>query len=153
MIIAESHKPIDILVVEDNPGDVELIRESFEGAAWEPRFHVAADGEKALAFLQRKSPFADAPRPDLIFLDLNLPKKDGRQVLQEIKADRTLTAIPVIVLTTSRSIDDILTSYRFHANCYMSKPTDLDEFLEKMKLTQQYWFTRVEIPEHEKGRA
>lgn len=151
MIIADSNKPIEILVVEDNPGDVELIRESFEGSSWEPHFHIATDGEEALAFLQRIEPYHDAPQPDLIFLDLNLPKKDGRQVLRFIKSNGELKAIPVIVLTTSRSADDILASYQLHTNCYMSKPADLDAFMEQMKVMQQYWFTKVELPEKAHG--
>jgi CheY-like chemotaxis protein len=138
------HNKRHILIVEDNAGDVLLVQESLvEG---ETRLHVAIDGFEALAFLRQQGKFADVPRPDLILLDLNLPKKDGREVLAEIKADADLKVIPVIILTSSRALEDIITTYRLHANSYISKPGDLDEYLEALKAVQQFWFRIAELP-------
>src|SRR3989304_180635 len=122
-------RPIEIMLVEDNPGDVRLTAEALqEGKVWN-RLSVAPDGVEALAFLRRGGAYGAAPRPDVILLDLNLPKKDGREVLAEIKADETLRTIPVVVLTTSKAEQDILRTYNLHANCYITKPVDLDKFM------------------------
>ena len=121
-------QPIEILLVEDNPGDVDLTREALEEAKVGNRLHVAEDGEAAVDFLYQRGEFAAAPRPDMILLDLNLPKKDGRQVLKEIKADPKLAEIPVVVLTTSEADEDILRSYQLHANCYITKPVNFKQF-------------------------
>ena len=138
------HSRRHILIVEDNAGDVLLVRESLmEG---ETRLHVAVDGLEALAFLRQEGKYADVPRPDLILLDLNLPRKDGREVLAEIKADADLKVIPVIILTSSRALEDIIMTYRLHANSYISKPGDLDEYLEALKAVQQFWFRIAELP-------
>jgi CheY-like chemotaxis protein len=134
----------DILIVEDNAGDVQLVQESLIDE--ETRLHVAVDGIQAMAFLRQEGSYVKAPRPHLILLDLNLPKKDGREVLAEIKDDVDLRLIPVIILSSSRSYEDIVTSYRLHANCYISKPGDLDEYLEALKAVQQYWFQISELP-------
>jgi two-component system, chemotaxis family, response regulator Rcp1 len=138
------HSRHDILIVEDNAGDVLLVQESLMEV--ETRLHVAVDGLEALAFLRQEGKYADVPRPDLILLDLNLPRKDGREVLAEIKADADLKVIPVIILTSSRALEDIITTYRLHANSYISKPTDLDEYLDALKTVQQYWFRTTELP-------
>jgi two-component system response regulator len=122
-------KPIEILLVEDNPGDADLAREALDGSKFHNDLHVVDDGEKAMAFLRREGPYADMPRPDLILLDLNLPRKDGRQVLAEIKADDYLKRIPVVILTTSRAEEDVIKSYNLHANCFIIKPIDLHQFL------------------------
>lgn len=134
----------DILIVEDNAGDVQLVQESLIGE--ETRLHVTVDGVQALAFLRREGSYVKAPRPHLILLDLNLPKKDGREVLAEIKDDSELKLIPVIIFSSSRAFEDIVTSYRLHANCYISKPADLDEYLEALQAVQQYWFQISELP-------
>jgi two-component system response regulator len=139
-------RPIEILLVEDNPGDVDLTKEALEGAKVYTRLHVAEDGEAAVEFLCRRGQFAAAPRPDLILLDLNLPKKDGRQVLQEIKADPDLAAIPVVVLTTSEADEDILHSYQLHANCYITKPVDFKQFLKVVEAIEDFWLTIVKLP-------
>lgn len=139
-------KPIDILLVEDNPGDVELAREALEDTKLHNRLHVVDDGEKALAFLRRQAPYADAPRPDLILLDLNLPRKDGREVLAEIKSDDHLKRIPVVILTTSRAEEDVLKTYDLHANCYISKPIDLNQFMRVVKSIEDFWLSIVVLP-------
>ena len=139
-------KPIEILLVEDNPGDVVLMNEALQEAKVANDLHVARDGVEALAFLHRDDPYATAPRPDLILLDLNLPRKDGREVLAEIKADPTLHSIPVVVLTTSHADADILTAYDLHANCYISKPVDLDQFMRVVQAIDDFWFTIVKLP-------
>jgi len=126
--IAVDTSAIDVLLVEDSPGDVRLTREAFKDAKVHVNLHVASDGAEALAFLRREGEYAGVPRPDLILLDLNLPKKDGREVLAEIKESSTLRSIPVVILTTSASEEDILRSYMLHANCYITKPVDLDGF-------------------------
>ncbi len=141
----------DILVVEDNAGDVQLVQESLIDQ--ETRLHVVVDGFQALAFLRHEGSYARVPRPHLILLDLNLPRKDGREVLAEIKGDAELKVIPVIVLTSSRTFEDILASYRLHANCYISKPSDLDEYLETLKALQHYWFRITELPPFDRPRA
>ncbi len=139
-------KPVEILLVEDNPGDVKLTIEALKEAKVINTLHVAVDGVEALAFLRREGRFADRPRPDLIFLDLNLPRKDGREVLSEIKQDPSLRRIPVVVLTTSQAEQDILRSYDLHANCYITKPVDLDQFIEVVKTVEGFWLTVVKLP-------
>ena len=139
-------QPIEILLVEDNPGDVELTREALEDAKVFNRLHVVDDGADAVDFLFRKGRFLDAPRPDIILLDLNLPKKDGRQVLSEIKADADLAQIPVVVLTTSQAEEDILRAYQLHANCYITKPVDFNQFLRIVATIEEFWLTIVKLP-------
>ena len=138
--------PIDVLLVEDSPGDVRLTREAFKDAKVLVNLHVAPDGAEAMAFLRREGEYANAPRPGLILLDLNLPKKDGREVLEEIKESPALKTIPVVVLTTSASEADILRSYRHHANCYITKPVNLDGFLKIVKSIDCFWLCVVELP-------
>ncbi len=137
---------IEILLVEDNPGDVELTREALEDAKVANRLNVVDDGADAVDFLYRKGRFANAPRPDIILLDLNLPKKDGRQVLSEIKADADLAQIPVVVLTTSQAEEDILRAYQLHANCYITKPVDFNQFLRIVSTIEEFWLTVVKLP-------
>jgi CheY-like chemotaxis protein len=143
---AASGSPIEILLVEDNPGDVRLIREALKEGKVRNILHVVCDGVEAIAFLRRQGEYSGFPRPDLILLDLNLPKKDGREVLAEIKADEDLKRIPVVVLTTSQSEIDILKSYNLHANCYITKPVDLEQFLEVVKSIEGFWLTVVKLP-------
>lgn len=135
-----------ILLVEDNPGDVDLVRVAIEDNKVCNELYVATDGVEALAFLHREGKYADAPRPDLILLDLNLPRKDGREVLAEIKADEQLKRIPVVVLTTSKQEEDILKAYNLNANCYVTKPLDLDQFLHVVKSIDSFWFGIVALP-------
>ena len=139
-------RPIDILLVEDSPADVRLTREALAEGKVRNRLSVVADGMEAMSFLRRRSRFADAPRPDLILLDLNLPRKDGREVLEEVKADPDLRRIPVVVLTTSGAEEDILRSYNLHANCYITKPMDLDKFFAVIKAIDDFWLTVVRLP-------
>ena len=140
------NKPLDILLVEDNPADVRLTREAFLEGKILNNLIVAKDGVEALDFLHRRGKYAGAVRPDLILLDLNLPRKDGREVLAEIKTDPTLVRIPVVVLTTSRAEMDIIKSYNLHANCYVVKPVDLDQFIEVVKSIDNFWLTAVTLP-------
>jgi two-component system, chemotaxis family, response regulator Rcp1 len=144
--IGTDDAPIEVLLVEDSPGDVRLTREAFKDAKVHIKLSVALDGADAMAFLKREREHANAPRPDLILLDLNLPKKDGREVLAEIKESPTLRSIPVVVLTTSASEADILTSYRLHANCYIAKPVDLEGFLKVIKSIDNFWLSLVKLP-------
>jgi two-component system, chemotaxis family, response regulator Rcp1 len=144
--IGVSATAIEVLLVEDSPGDVRLTREAFKNAKVHVNLHVAADGTEAMAFLWREGKYADAPRPDLILLDLNLPKKDGREVLKEIKESPALKSIPVVILTTSASDVDILRSYLLHANCYISKPVDLSGFLKVVKSIDDFWLSVVKLP-------
>jgi CheY-like chemotaxis protein len=137
---------IDILLVEDNPGDVRLTREALKEAKVRNNLHVVEDGEAAMAYLHKVNGNADSPRPDLILLDLNLPKKDGREVLEEIKADDKLKRIPVVVLTTSQAEEDIVRTYDLHANCYVTKPVDLDQFINIVKSIEDFWLTIVRLP-------
>ncbi|MEU1549526.1 response regulator [Nocardia sp. NPDC005745] len=139
-------QPIDILLVEDDPGDELMTREAFEDNKIGNNLHVARDGEEALEFLYRQGRYPDAPRPDLILLDLNLPKYDGRQVLEKIKADPDLAHIPVVVLTTSAAEEDILRSYRLHANAYVTKPVDLDQFVAAIKQIDDFFVQVVRLP-------
>lgn len=139
-------KHIEILLVEDNPGDVDLTRDALEQGKILNRLHVADDGLEALAFLRREGKYADAVRPDLILLDLNLPKMDGRELLAEVKQDPDLKRIPVVVLTTSEAEQDILKAYDLHANCYISKPVDLNQFLSVVKSIEDFWLSIVKLP-------
>ncbi len=137
---------IDILLVEDSPTDVLIAREALTEARLLNTIHVVEDGVDALAFLRRQGRFANAPRPDLILLDLNLPRKNGREVLAEIKADEALKSIPVVVLTTSSAEEDIIRSYSLHANCYVVKPVEFDNFVKAVQSIRQFWFTIVALP-------
>lgn len=139
-------QPIEVLLVEDNPGDVRLTREALRDGKVANNLSVVPDGVEALAFLRRQGRYADAPRPDLILLDLNLPKKDGREVLQDIKADPVLQRIPVVVLTSSEAERDIAQAYALHANCYITKPVDLDQFITVVRSIEDFWFTIVKLP-------
>jgi two-component system, chemotaxis family, response regulator Rcp1 len=145
-LIARDTGAFEVLLVEDNPGDVRLTREALKDAKVHINLHVASDGVEAMAFLNREGEYAEVPRPDMILLDLNLPRKDGRQVLEEIKATPALMTIPIVILTTSESEEDILRSYRLHANCYISKPVDLDGFLTVVKCIDNFWLTIVKLP-------
>lgn len=137
---------IEILLVEDSPGDVRLTREALSEAKVANRLHVVGDGEEAMNFLRRRDKHANAPRPDLLLLDLNLPRMDGRQVLEEVKADPDLRTIPVVVLTTSDAEGDILKSYNLHANCYLVKPVDVDKFFAQIRSLEDFWLAVVKLP-------
>ncbi len=139
-------RPIEILLVEDNPGDVRLTVEALKDVKVHNKLHVARDGMEAMAFLHREGKYADVPYPDLILLDLNLPKKDGHEVLAEIKEDPTLKRIPVIVLTGSKAGEDILKTYNLHANCYISKPIDPEQFIMVVRSIEGFWLTIVKLP-------
>jgi CheY-like chemotaxis protein len=146
MTEAQPGRPISILLVEDNPGDIRLTQEALREGKVRTNLQIARDGVEALDLLSQRGPFAGALRPDLILLDLNLPKKDGREVLAEIKADRSLRRIPVVVLTTSRAEEDVASSYDLHANCYIGKPFELDRFIEVVKSIDAFWLHIVELP-------
>jgi two-component system, chemotaxis family, response regulator Rcp1 len=137
---------IEVLLVEDSPGDVRLTREALKDAKVHISLHVATDGIEAMAYLERTGVYVSAPRPDLILLDLNLPRKDGREVLKEIKESPSLRTIPVVILTTSSSEADVLQSYQLHANCYISKPVDLDGFLKVVQSIDNFWLSVVKLP-------
>jgi len=137
---------IEILLVEDNPGDVLLTREAMKAGKLRNRLSVVGDGVDALAFLRRQGSFADAPRPDLILLDLNLPRKDGREVLAEIKDDPQFRAIPVVVLTTSAAEQDVERAYNLHANCYITKPVDFNQFMNVIEQVDNFWINVVTLP-------
>lgn len=139
-------KPIEILLVEDNPGDVVLIKEALMEGKICNNLHVAADGVEAMKFLRMQSGHADAPCPDLILLDLNLPKKSGREVLREVKSDPDLKTIPVVILTSSKEEEDICTAYGDHANCYVTKPIGFDSFLNVVRSIEDFWFSIVKLP-------
>ncbi len=139
-------RSIEVLLVEDNPGDVRLTREALKEGKVFNNLSVAKDGEEALAFLRREGGFAAAPRPDVILLDLNLPRKDGREVLEAIKADPALRTIPVVILTSSEAERDIVRAYELNANCYITKPVDLDQFITVVKSIENFWFTVVKLP-------
>jgi two-component system, chemotaxis family, response regulator Rcp1 len=138
--------PIEILLVEDNPADVRLTREALKEEKFYSNLSVVTDGVEAMTYLRREGQYAQAPRPDLILLDLNLPRKDGREVLEEVKSDPDLKVIPVVVLTMSKADEDIARSYRLHANCYVTKPVDLGQFLMVAKSIQDFWLTIVKLP-------
>jgi chemotaxis family two-component system response regulator Rcp1 len=144
--IAAGALPIEVLLVEDSPGDVRLTQEAFKDVKVHVNLHVALDGVEAMAFLARQGNYATAPRPDLILLDLNLPKKDGREVLSELKQSPSLKSIPVVILTTSASEADIHGSYQHHANCYITKPVDLEGFLKVVKSIDSFWLSVVKLP-------
>ena len=141
-----NQREIEILLVEDNQGDARLTMEALQEAKVHNHISHVRDGVEALAFLRRKDPFADVPRPDLILLDLNLPRKDGREVLAEIKNDDKLKRIPVVVLTTSEAEEDILKAYNLNANCYVSKPVDLDQFMKVVHCIEDFWLVIVKLP-------
>ena len=136
----------NILLVEDNPGDVRLTKEAFKEAKVNNNLHIVSDGVEAMDFLRRKGKYIEAPRPDIILLDLNMPKKNGREVLAEIKADPDLMRIPVLVLTISQAEEDILKSYNLHANCYIQKPVDINKFIDVVKSIEGFWLTIVKLP-------
>jgi CheY-like chemotaxis protein len=139
-------RPIKILLVEDSPGDVRLTHEALKEGKVRNELHVVGDGLEASVFLRQEGKYAHAPRPDLVLLDLNLPKKDGREVLAEIKADEQLRRIPVVILTTSQAEEDILKAYNLYANCYVTKPVDLDQFIKIVKSIEDFWLTIVKLP-------
>lgn len=144
-------RPIEVLLVEDNPGDVRLTQETFRDANQSIHLSVATEGADAMAFLRREGAHVHAPRPDVILLDLNLPKMDGREVLVQIKKDEDLKAIPVVILTTSDAEADIVASYRLHANCYLTKPVQLKAFEELVKSVNDFWMTNVKLPKPRYG--
>lgn len=139
-------KPVEILLVDDNPGDVRLTEEVLKEQKMRNVLHTVADGEEAMAFLRREGKFKDAPRPGLILLDLNLPKKDGREVLAEIKQDKDLRLLPVVILTTSQAEEDVLKAYGLHANCYITKPVDLEQLITVVRNIKDFWLTIVTLP-------
>jgi two-component system, chemotaxis family, response regulator Rcp1 len=139
-------RTLEVLLVEDNPGDVRLVREALRDSTVGTRLSVARDGEEALAFLRREPPHARAPRPDLILLDLNLPRRDGREVLAAVREDPTLRAIPVVVLTSSDAERDIADAYELKANCFVTKPVDLDRFIGVVRAIEHFWLTVVRLP-------
>jgi chemotaxis family two-component system response regulator Rcp1 len=139
-------KVIDILLVEDNPGDVRLTREALKEGKVLNNLNVAGDGFEALAYLRHEDQYAKSPHPDIILLDLNLPRMDGRELLAIVKADPNLRRIPVVILTTSKAEEDIIKSYDLHANCYITKPVDLDQFINVVKSVEEFWFTIVKLP-------
>jgi two-component system response regulator len=141
-----SYRAAVILLIEDNPGDADLAREALEVSRFKNELYVVEDGEAAVDFLKQRNKFKNSPVPDLIFLDLNLPRKDGREVLMEIKSDEKLKRIPVVVLTTSKSDEDILASYNLYANCFISKPLDFDKFLEVVRSINDFWLSIVVLP-------
>ncbi len=138
--------PIEILLVEDNPGDIRLTREALRDGKIYNNLYVARDGVEAMAFLRKTDQYANAPRPDLILLDLNLPRKDGHEVLAEVKSDENLRRIPVVILTTSQAEEDIIKTYDLHVNCYITKPVDLDQFVKIVKSIEDFWLTIVKLP-------
>jgi CheY-like chemotaxis protein len=140
------YEPIEVLLVEDDPGDVLMTKEAFADNKVRNKLHVVSDGVDAMAFLRREGPYADVPTPDLVLLDLNLPRKDGREVLAEIKADPELRRIPVVVLTTSEAEEDVLRSYELHANAYVTKPVDFDRFVHVVRQIDDFFVTVVKLP-------
>ena len=137
---------VEILLVEDNPGDVRLTQEVFKEAKIVNHLNVVGDGVGAMAFLRREGGYADVVRPDIVLLDLNLPRKSGREILEEIKGDPELRNIPIVVLTTSRAEQDVLDAYEHHANCYITKPVDLEQFIDIVRSISQFWLSIVELP-------
>jgi two-component system, chemotaxis family, response regulator Rcp1 len=142
-------KPIEILLVEDNPGDADLAIEALRDSKVLNTVHHVSDGEEAMLFLRKKGKYGRVPRPDMVLLDLNMPKKDGREVLAEIKADPDLKRIPVVILTVSKDEEDVLRSYNFHANCFITKPIDLHQFLKVVHAIEDFWLSVVRLPPNE----
>jgi len=142
----QEFKLSEILLVEDNPGDVELVQEALNESKLRLNLHVAPDGVEAMKFVRAEDNFAGAPCPDVILLDLNLPRKSGREVLEEIKSDPKLKSIPVVILTSSKETEDICRSYNMQANCYITKPVDFDQFIKVVKSIEDFWFTMVKLP-------
>ncbi len=145
------NRSIEVLLVEDNPGDVRLTKEALREGKVRNNLYVVEDGVEAMAFLRREGRFEGAVRPDLVLLDLNLPRKDGREVLEEMKGDASLRNIPVVVLTSSQAEQDILRAYDLHANCYVTKPVDLDQFITVVQSIESFWFTIVKLPSESVG--
>jgi chemotaxis family two-component system response regulator Rcp1 len=150
-IIGENGRPVEVLLVEDSAGDVRLTKEAFRATNVAVRIHVATDGEQAMAFLRRQGTYSTAPRPDIILLDLNLPKMDGREVLAQIKQDDRLKLIPTVILTTSEAESDVVRSYELHANCFLTKPVQLEAFEEIVKSINDFWLTKVKLPQRASG--
>lgn len=146
MIDQKLKRPIEILLVEDNPGDIRLTQEALKESKVLNTVHIVNDGVEAMAFLRKEEKYVDAPRPDIILLDLNLPRKDGREVLVEIKTDEDLKRIPVVILTTSVAEEDILKAYNHYVNCYITKPVELDEFIQIVKSIEGFWLSIVRLP-------
>ena len=146
MINEMQGRPVEILLVEDSPADVRLTEENFMESKIRNNLHVVSDGVEAMAFLRREGNYLKAVRPDLILLDLNLPKKNGHEVLAEIKAENELKSIPVVILTVSKADEDILNAYNLHANCYITKPIDLEQFTRVVKSIEEFWFSIVKLP-------
>ncbi len=144
--MTDGGSPVEILLVEDNPGDERLTREALREGKVYHNLHWVKDGVQAMEFLRRQGKYASVPRPDIVLLDLNLPKKDGREVLEEIKSDAQLKCIPVVVLTTSKAEEDVLKTYGLHANCYVTKPVDLDKFIHVVKSIDAFWLSVVTLP-------
>jgi CheY-like chemotaxis protein len=142
----QTSRPIEILLVEDNPADARLTRETLKDSRVLNKLHHVKDGVEALAFLEQRPPYQNAPVPDVMLLDLNLPRKDGRELLEEVKGHPQFRRIPVVVLTTSEAEQDILKSYDLHANCYLTKPVDLNKFIEIVKTFEEFWLTIVKLP-------
>jgi len=139
-------RPADFLLVEDNPGDVRLTKEALKTHKVQNNLHVVNDGEEAMMFLRKQGQYKDAPRPDIILLDLNLPKKDGREVLADIKSDPSLKTIPVVIITSSEAEQDVIKSYNLNANCYVTKPVNLDQFIKVVQSINDFWLTIVKLP-------
>ena len=146
MNVRNTFKAVEILLIEDNPGDVRLTIEALKESKIMNNMHVADDGIEALSFLKKEGIYKDKPRPDLIILDLNLPKKDGREVLGEIKSDDSLKQIPIVILTTSEAEEDIIKSYELHANCYITKPVNMEQFIKVVSSVGEFWFSTVMLP-------
>jgi CheY-like chemotaxis protein len=146
----EALKSIDILLAEDSPGDADLAKEALEESKLKNRLYTVVDGQEALDFLYKKGKYESVPRPDLILLDLNMPKVDGREVLKIVKEDENLRSIPIVILTTSRAEEDILKTYNLHANCYISKPLDLEKFMEVVNAIENFWISIVALPKNDK---
>jgi len=149
MAVNEMGEIVEILLVEDNPGDARLTLEAFKEGKVRTNLNIVDDGQKAMEYLRKEGKYADKPRPDIVLLDLNLPKKDGREVLAEVKADDGLKLIPIVILTTSKAEEDILNTYDHHANCYITKPVDLGQFMEVVKSIENFWLTLVKLPRSE----
>jgi CheY-like chemotaxis protein len=146
MRLSKRIRPVEILLVEDNPGDIRLTKEAMKEAKIVNNLNVVEDGVEALAYLRKKRKFKNANRPDLILLDINLPKKNGREVLAEIKQDKNLKQIPVVILTVSKAEEDIIKTYELHANCFITKPVNMDRFIKVVKSIEDFWFSIVKLP-------